>query len=183
MELTALNEIDREEHEETRKQFKSRLGKKKGITLASWNIRRKNDSAHNSTWPITATIMRFKRIAILARQEARTTEEDMVQIEAVVPKIKLITNGQYSSKMGVAFAINKDLVDENYLQHEIMILNRASKLKVKWGDNQELTLINIYAPNDEEKKYFFKKLTSNKHKDLCVMGDFNCVESDIDRSP
>ena len=23
----------------------------------------------------------------------------------------------------------------------------------------------------------------NKHKDLCVMGDFNCVESDIDRSP
>ena len=24
---------------------------------------------------------------------------------------------------------------------------------------------------------------NNKHKDLCVMGDFNCVESDIDRSP
>jgi len=24
---------------------------------------------------------------------------------------------------------------------------------------------------------------NNKHKDICVMGDFNCVESDIDRSP
>ena len=24
---------------------------------------------------------------------------------------------------------------------------------------------------------------NNKHKDLCVMGDFNCVENNIDRSP
>src|SRR5882724_6356105 len=181
--MTDLDEINIEEHEEARKQFQSKLGKKKGITLASWNIRGKNDSSHNSKWPRIARIMRIKRIAILAIQESRTTEEDTAQIEAVVPKIKIITNGQYSSKMGVAFAINKDLVDENNLQHEIMIPNRASKLRVRWGDNQELTLINTYAPNDEEKKYFFKKLTSNKHKDLCVMGDFNCVESDIDRSP
>jgi len=69
-----------------------------------------------------------------------------------------------------------------------MIPNRASKLKVKWGYNQELTLINIYALNNEENKIkFFEKLTSmtrnNKHKALCVMGDFNCVENDIDRSP
>jgi len=90
--------------------------------------------------------------------------------------------------MGVAFAINKDLVDVNNLQHEIMIHTRTSKLKVKWGDNQELTLINIYAPNDKENKTkLFEKLASmtrnNKHKELCVMGDFNCVESDIDRSP
>jgi len=185
-ELIDLNEIDIEEHEETRKQFQSRLGKKKGIMLASWSIRGKNDSTHNS--PRIARIMRLKRIAILEIQEARTTEEDTIQIEAVVPKIKIITNGQYSSKMGVAFAINKDLVDENNLHHEIMIPNRASKLKVKWGDNQELTLISIYALNDEENKIkFFEKLASmtrnNKHKDLCVMGDFNCVESDIDRSP
>src|SRR5882724_11767578 len=132
--------------------------------------------------------MRLQQIAILAVQEARTTEEDAEQIEAKTPKIKIITNGEYSSKMGVAFAINKDLIDENNFQHEIMIPSRASKLRVKWGDNQELTLINIYAPNDEENKTkFFKKLASmtrnNKHWDLCVMGDFNCVESDIDRSP
>jgi len=186
--MTDLDEINIEEHEETRKQFQSKLGKKKGIMLASWNIRGKNDSAHNSKWPRIARIMRLKRIAILAIKEARTTEEDTVQIEAVIPKIKIITNGQYSSKMGVAFAINKDLVDENNIQHEIMIPNRASKLKVKWGDNKELTLINTYAPNDKQNKTkFFEKLASmtrnNKHKELCVMGDFNCVESDIDRSP
>ena len=154
-EMTDPDEINIEEHEEARKQFQSKLGKEKGITLASWNIRGKNDSTHNSKWPRIARIMRLKRITILAVQEARTTEEDTAQIEAVVPKIKIITNGQYSSKMGVAFAINKDLVDENNLQHEIMIPNRASKLRVKWGDNQELTLINIYALNNVENKIKF----------------------------
>ena len=79
-------------------------------------------------------------------------------------------------------------MDENNLHHEIIIPNRASKLKVKWGDNQELTLINIYALNDEENKIkFFEKLASmtrnNKNKVLFVMEDFNCVENDIDRSP
>jgi len=80
--------------------------------------------------------MRLKRITILEIQEARTTEEDIAQIESVVPKIKIITTGQYSSKMGVAFAINKDLVDENNLHHEIMIPNRVSKLKLKWGETK-----------------------------------------------
>jgi len=132
--------------------------------------------------------MRTRRIAILAIQEARTTNKETAQIEATVPKFKIITNGQYSSKMGVAFAINKDLVDENNLQHEVMIPNRASKLRIKWGDNQEITLINTYAPNDEENKIkLFEKLAkmtrNNKYEDLCIMGDFNCVESDIDRSP
>jgi len=78
--------------------------------------------------------------------------------------------------MGVAYATNKDPVDENNLQHEIMIPNRASKLKVKWGDNQELTLIKIYAPNNEENKIkIFGKLASmtrnNKHKtSMCDWG-------------
>src|SRR5882724_2503068 len=127
-EMSDFNEINIEEHEETRKQFQSKLGKKKGITLASWNIRGKNNSAHNSKWPRIAKIRRLKRITTLEKQEAKTTKEDTTQIEAVVSKIKIITNRQYSSKMGVAFAINKDLVNENNLHHEIMIPNRASKL-------------------------------------------------------
>src|SRR5882724_9354116 len=98
--MTDLDEINIEEHEETRQQFQSKLGKKKGIMLASWNMRGKNDSAHNSKWPRIARIMRLKRITIMAIQEARTTEENTAQIEAVAPEIKIITNGQYSSKWG-----------------------------------------------------------------------------------
>jgi len=57
--ITDLNEIDIKEHKETRKQFQSNLGKKKGIMLASWNIRGKNNSTHNSKWPRIARIMRL----------------------------------------------------------------------------------------------------------------------------
>jgi len=79
--------------------------------LASWNIRGKNDSSHNSKWPKIARIMRMKRIVILAIQETRTTQAHVVQIEGTTPKIKIFENGQYSSKMGVVFAINKDIID------------------------------------------------------------------------
>src|SRR5882724_5490485 len=48
-ELTDLDDVSTEKQEEARKQFQSNLGKKKGITLASWNIR--GNSAHNSKWP------------------------------------------------------------------------------------------------------------------------------------
>jgi len=87
-ELTELNDIDITEHEETRKQFQSRLRKEKRITLASWNIRGKNDSAHNSKWPRIARIMRLKRIAILAKQKKELQKKTTAQIEAVVPKIR-----------------------------------------------------------------------------------------------
>ena len=109
--------------------------------------------------------MMLKRIAILEIQEARTTEDDVTGLEGVVPKIKIITNGQYSSKMGVVFAINKDLVDDNNLQHEVMMTNRVSQSKVKWGDNQELRIIIIYTSNDEESKIkFFKKTGKHDQK-------------------
>jgi len=73
-EISDLDEIRIEEHrtkEKKEKQFQSKLGKKKGIMLASWIIRGKSDSTHNSKWPRIARIMRLKRIAILAIQEAR----------------------------------------------------------------------------------------------------------------
>jgi len=66
--------------------------------------------------------------------------------------------------MGVAFAINKDVLDENNLQHEIMIPNRASKLKVKWGDDQELTLIIIYAKIMRRTKYNLQKTSEHDQK-------------------
>src|SRR5882724_6388245 len=168
------------DYETRRKQHQSTIGKKKGITIASWNIRGKNDSSHNSKWPKIARIMRSRRIVILAVQEARTTEENVDQIESTIPKIKILANRQYSNKMGVVFAINKDLIDEAQLEHRILIPSRASQLRVKWGDNQNLEIANIYAPNNEaEMVEFFKKLISKlgKHrsKTLCIAGVFNCV--------
>ena len=51
-----------------------------------------------------------------------------------------------------------------------------------------LNMINIYAPNDpKEKEEFYidlaKKLKQKKKETYCLLGDFNCVTEDIDRSP
>jgi len=70
----------------------------------------------------------------------------------VVPKIKIITNGKYSRKMGVAFAINKDLVDENNLHHEIMIPNRASSIKeCLFESMEEITELRSNGKNTQAK--------------------------------
>jgi len=44
--------------------------------------------------------MRMKRIVVMAVQEARMTQEDVAQIEGVMPKIKIIANSQYSNRLG-----------------------------------------------------------------------------------
>src|SRR5882672_1909770 len=69
--MSSIDEVEIAEYENTRKHFQSKIGKKKGIMLAPWNIRGKNDSSHNSKWLKIARIMRMKIIAILAVQEAR----------------------------------------------------------------------------------------------------------------
>ena len=51
-----------------------------------------------------------------------------------------------------------------------------------------LNMINIYAPNDpKEKEEFYidlaKKLKQKKKETYCLLGDFNCITEDIDRSP
>src|SRR5882672_6823947 len=120
--------------------------------LASWNIRGKNDGTHNSKWPKIARIMRMKRIAVMAVQEVRMTQEDVSQIEGAMPKIKIITNGQYSNKLGVAFAINTDLINTEKMEHKTVIPSRASMLKIIWADGQTLALLNLYAPNNNKKK-------------------------------
>src|SRR5467141_3568322 len=98
--MSSVDERKITECESTRKHFQSKIRKKKGITMASWNIRGKNDGAHNSKWPKIARIMRMKRIAVMAVQEVRMTQEDIAQIEGAMPKIKIITNSQYSNRLG-----------------------------------------------------------------------------------
>ena len=133
----------------------------------------------------------LKRIAILAVQESRVTKEEAIKIENENPGIKILSNGEYTNKLGTLFAINKRIIDnekEDMLTHQIIIPNRVAQLKLKWGENQMLNMINIYAPNDpKEKEEFYidlaKKLKQKKKETYCLLGDFNCITEDLDRSP
>ena len=85
--------INIEKKENERKQTQAKLGKKQGITIATWNTRGKNDEQKKSKWKQIKRIMHLKRIAVLAVQESRVTEEEAIKIENKNPGIKILSNG------------------------------------------------------------------------------------------
>jgi exonuclease III len=136
--------------------------------------------------------MRLKEIAILAVQEARMKTDEAEKASEENPGILFLINGEHSNKLGTLFAINLAKINaterEVIIDHNIIIPNRAQEIKIKWGDEQQLNLLNVYAPNEIEEKTDFletigKHLNKNKKEAICMLGDFNCVERAIDRSP
>ena len=160
--------INTKEKENERRETQAKLGKKQGITIATWNTRGKNDEQKKSKWKQIKRIMHLKRIAVLAVQESRVTKEEATKIENENPGIKILNNGEYTNKLGTLFAINKRIIDdekEGMLTHQIIIPNRVAQLNLKWGENQVLNMINIYAPNEpKEKEEFYKDLTKRLKK-------------------
>jgi len=115
--------------------------------------------------------MNLQRIAILAVQESRTTNKDIKNLDNKHPGLKFLNNRSHSNKQGVLFAINKRLLEiekgELENNHKILIPNRESQLKIKWGGDQNLNLVNIYMPNNiKEKETFYKKLAKELKNEL-----------------
>ena len=169
-----------------------RAGKKTSIMIASWNTRGKKDSNHQSKWKSIARVMRLQGITVLAVQEARMKNEDAEKASEENPGIHFIINGRYSNKTGMLFVINLNKLNKDVkkfiIEHEIVTPDRAQMLKIKWGNDQEISILNVYVPNETEDKIEFLKeiekyLKKRKEKEICVLGDFNCIEDEIDRSP
>jgi exonuclease III len=138
--------------------------KKQGITIALWNTRGKKDERHQNKWKMIQRIMNLHKISILAVQESRTTNEDIRKMENEHQGLKFLNNGGHSNKQGILFAINKRLVktEKRKLEknHKILIPDRASQLKIKWGEDQSLNLVNVYAPNRTKEKEAFYSIKS-----------------------
>lgn len=135
--------------------------------------------------------MNLHKIAVLAVQESRTNKEDAKQIEEDNPGLMIINSGSHSNKTGVLFAINKRLLkqDEKALEktHKILIKYRVSTIEIEWGQDQKTKIINVYAPNELKEKVEFyrelnKKIKQKEMGEFYLMGDTDCVLTEIDRS-
>lgn len=92
------------------------------------------------------------------------------------------------STAGVAFVINKALINlQNYMMHELLP-GWAATLKIKWLDDEELALLNVYAPNVQEENAAFWDIIDNMWWSIhlrCpdfLLGGFNTTEDKIDCS-
>jgi exonuclease III len=52
-----------------------------------------------------------------------------------------------SNSAGVAFVINKELINTKSAELTILIPGRAIHLSITWHGSQKISIVNIYAPN------------------------------------
>ncbi|EPT02408.1 hypothetical protein FOMPIDRAFT_1029278 [Fomitopsis schrenkii] len=77
---------------------------------------------------------------------------------------------------GVAFVLNREIVDTADIVSHELIPGRAMYLKMRWHGDSFLTAMNVYTPNSELGRRRLQKPS-------VVLGDFNIVEEAIDRLP
>lgn len=171
--------------------------KRANITIASLNL---NGAAaptqgmnHIDKWATINSTIRTEKIAILALQETHLDERMLGDITRCFGKNFDIVNssdpGNPRGSAGVAFVVNKALIAPTKMDTYILRQGRAIMLKIKWSDVDEITIINIYAPNNTREQPTFwaqvdlERRTKHLPKPDFLLGDFNITEDPIDRSP
>lgn len=167
------------------------------INVGSLNINGLRTSTENNSefrkWTEVNTTMKKERIVILAVQETHLDEPSMQEIHRAFGKRMEIHNSQPENNprmsAGGAFVLNKELIRTDKVKTYELIKGRVIAMKLTWLNDEEATLINVYAPNRRGDHEDFWKDTLRKWEERhqgrpdFVLGDFNVTEEMIDRNP
>ncbi|EIW54961.1 DNase I-like protein, partial [Trametes versicolor FP-101664 SS1] len=134
-------------------------------------------------------LVRVNKIAILALQEAHMNEERLNTLNKIFgAHLEIVCSPDPENETGargVAFVINKRLINTANMTSTTIVPGRAMMLDLQWSEQRRLRLLNVYGPNDpSENAAFWDKLREARMPRLDVMaGDFNVVEDGLDRIP
>ncbi|EIW57009.1 DNase I-like protein, partial [Trametes versicolor FP-101664 SS1] len=144
-------------------------------------------------WLYINQVIREKRLAVLAVQEAHLTPERVLNLNNLFAASLLILgcpdpdNG--SGARGIAFVISKRHLAGRECSVDVVIPGRAAVLRLPWGREKTISIANVYAPNAAtENAAFWDQLNMvwsdpGRTKPNVILGDFNMVENAIDRIP
>jgi hypothetical protein len=180
-----------------RNQPKKRKKTRANLNIASLNIKGRTslqlDHSAISKWSVIHQVMREKKIGILCLQETHLTEECENQINTLYSRRLRVINSRDrehpGSSAGVAFVLNKELTNTKNIEFKEIIPGRALILKTQWHNNEKLTILNIYAPNNPVEHHNFwstiknSETNSNNQQINLLLGDFNLTEDPLDRAP
>ncbi|KAG2740666.1 DNase I-like protein [Suillus brevipes Sb2] len=117
----------------------------------------------------------------------------MLQIEALFSRRLKVLNSSDPNRpgnsAGVAFILNKEKLNTENAKLTVIIPGRAIALSLKWHNDSNINILNIYAPNNpQEHPSFWEKIkakwSQNNLGRLDFMaGDFNITEDPLDRAP
>ena len=173
------------------------MRKKANIKIGTLNINGLHTGTESGVsfekWAEVNATMKKDKIAILAIQETHLDEPSLQAIHRAFGKRLRIINSQLENNprasAGVAFALNKDLVETDNIKSYDLIRGRAIAVRLTWKNNEVTTLVNVYAPNRKnEHKNFWEKVLAEMTKHNVprpdfTLGDFNITEDAIDRMP
>ncbi|KAH9857854.1 Endonuclease/exonuclease/phosphatase, partial [Lenzites betulinus] len=151
------------------------------------------DCDPSEKWLRLNQLVRDAKISILALQETHLPQERADRLNNIFnDSIRIITSpdpAAPTAARGVAFVLNKRLINAEEATHEEIIAGRAMSVSVPWGANRRLNILNVYAPNaTSENATFWTEIKeahthpNTTHPDI-MMGDFNIVEHPRDRLP
>jgi ribonuclease HI/exonuclease III len=176
---------------------KKGMRKRANIKIATLNMNGLHVTAENSNsfekWSEINATMKKERIGILALQETHLDQDLISEIQRIFHKRLQIHNSESENSpratAGVAFVINKDLLNIQSLETRTLIPGRALYLKIKWNEHEATKIINIYAPNRRtDHNGFWHAIETQRNrlrlpKPDFMLGDFNLTEDPIDRAP
>ena len=169
---------------------------KSRIMIATLNMRgfgRRAPDGVPDKWLTINQVLRDNKIAILALQETHLTDERASELntlfEATMKVIASADDVNATGARGVAFAINRRLVNADDLTVYNLIPGRAQGIRLPWTGRRKITILNIYAPNDMRENAAFWQTITRRHTEVrmakpdAMLGDFNMVEHTLDRMP
>ncbi|KAI0702816.1 Endonuclease/exonuclease/phosphatase, partial [Cerioporus squamosus] len=138
-------------------------------------------------------LLRSERIGILALQETHITcaqaEELNLLFDGILKVYVSPDPLRPTAARGVAYAVNLRVCECEQICVTERRPGRALELRLTRRRGTALTLLNVYAPNDVGKnKAFWEELqllygAARVRNPDVVLGDFNIVESAMDRAP
>lgn len=144
-------------------------------------------------WSTVYRTINDHKIAILALQETHLDDNLLMSVHECFGKRLSVVNSKHPgnprASAGVAFVINRALIAPKDLVVTELIEGRALAIKFKWHNEDEILMINVYAPNTRsEHTKFWETIDTKRHsKGLrrpdMMLGDFNVTEELIDRAP
>lgn len=159
--------------------------KKANLKIGTLNVNRLHTTAENETsfekWVEVNATMKKEKITILAGQETHLDEQNTHMIHSALGKQLLVINSQLENNprasVGVAFILNKDLVEMENIKWCDLIKGKVIAKRLTWKNNKVTTLVNIYAPNrrgnHQARQAFWEKISieltrhSLSKPDLC----------------
>ncbi|KAI9058074.1 DNase I-like protein, partial [Trametes sanguinea] len=166
------------------------------IRIGTLNIKGYGSDIRNGVsgkWLLINQLMKENKLSVLAIQETHLTQDRANDLTRLFgPRLKFFVSNHPTSPSraaGIAFVLNMELHGSDGATCREIVPGRAAALTMPWGKNRQISILNVYAPNDAtENASFWTTLRDEYNANQTfrpdvVAGDFNMVESAADRYP